>query len=389
MSVVVAADREIDSLPGRRWAVDLKMPFPLTRIEIHQRTDGCQERMRAFTLFLSEKDEPIPTTLAAAKGYATQAIQSDGVKGIYEFHGPFHAPVRHALVLLRTADPLHIAQFRALLPVSIARPLWERSQGGTRRVGTEVPAGVHALMGDLARGLEDREFCDVVLHADGGDVHANAAVLALRSDHFRAMLSPKSGFRESRSHEVDLRDVPVATLQRVVRYLYTAQIFAPEEDTRGVESDELFALFEVADRFMLPSMQADVASELERLVTQENAIAFLNFAVNANQRSLAVVCAALIVSSFPQFQRRAEAVATLEGSKLFTKEEAKRPPIATEGREGPASGGHGMAAGGGGGGGGPGVLTRDASSTGESSLLGLSPKAWLLIASFLAPQTDG
>ncbi|XP_048883902.1 kelch-like protein 3 isoform X2 [Brienomyrus brachyistius] len=73
-------------------------------------------------------------------------------------------------------------------------------------------------------------LCDVLLLADGVEVPAHRVVLASCSPYFCAMFT--GDMSESTAQQVEIRDVDGFTLQRLVDYIYTAEIEVTEENVQ-------------------------------------------------------------------------------------------------------------------------------------------------------------
>ena len=58
------------------------------------------------------------------------------------------------------------------------------------------------LVRDLRKLIDNPEFADIVFVVEGRKVHANRALLAARSDHFRAMLFGR--MREATALEIEI-----------------------------------------------------------------------------------------------------------------------------------------------------------------------------------------
>eukprot|EP00903_Cladosiphon_okamuranus_P012455 g11664.t1 len=76
------------------------------------------------------------------------------------------------------------------------------------------------LQEDMRKLVNNRELSDVTFIVDGFPVYASRVHLALRSEHFRAMLY--GGMRESeKGAEIEIKDVSHAVFLKLLEYLYT------------------------------------------------------------------------------------------------------------------------------------------------------------------------
>ncbi len=83
-----------------------------------------------------------------------------------------------------------------------------------------------ALIEDLRQLINNSEFSDVVFVVEDRPVYATRAHLAVRSEHFRAMLF--GGMRETSSKEIVIPDVSHSVFMLILEFLYTDTIIAVE-----------------------------------------------------------------------------------------------------------------------------------------------------------------
>ncbi|TYZ64576.1 hypothetical protein PybrP1_001487 [[Pythium] brassicae (nom. inval.)] len=149
---------------------------------------------------------------------------------------------------------------------------------------------VSSYLGDMRRLIDAPEFADVTFIVEGRAVHAHRAVLAARSDHFRAMFS--SGMRESREHEVPLRHTRVPVFLALLEYIYV--------DTVDVGAEMALELFAAADLYTLERLQGLCEIIVQKSVAVENAAALFQSADELHSHRLREVCLAFIVRHFDQ-----------------------------------------------------------------------------------------
>ena len=82
-----------------------------------------------------------------------------------------------------------------------------------------------ALIGDLRKLIDNNEYSDVVFVVEDRPVYATRAHLAVRSEHFRAMLF--GGMRESASKEIVIPDVSHAVFMLILEFLYVLSVLSP------------------------------------------------------------------------------------------------------------------------------------------------------------------
>uniref|UniRef100_A0A3B4AU40 BTB domain-containing protein n=1 Tax=Periophthalmus magnuspinnatus TaxID=409849 RepID=A0A3B4AU40_9GOBI len=75
-----------------------------------------------------------------------------------------------------------------------------------------------------------KQLCDVQLMAGGTEVPAHRVVLASCSPYFCAMFT--GDMSESKAHQVEIREVDGLTLQKLIDYIYTAEIEITEDNVQ-------------------------------------------------------------------------------------------------------------------------------------------------------------
>ena len=111
-----------------------------------------------------------------------------------------------------------------------------------------------ALVADLSRLINHPELSDVTFLVEGEEVHANKAILAVRSEYFKVMLY-SGGMRESHMSSgdgeegdsrapIEMKDVSHAVFLKVLEYLYTDSVreITPAIGVPLLITSELFML---------------------------------------------------------------------------------------------------------------------------------------------------
>jgi N-acetylneuraminic acid mutarotase len=78
------------------------------------------------------------------------------------------------------------------------------------------------LIHDMRTLIDNKDFSDVTFIVEGRPLYASRAHLAVRSEHFRAMLY--GGMRESSGVEISIPDVGYEVFTKVLEYLYTDSV---------------------------------------------------------------------------------------------------------------------------------------------------------------------
>lgn len=147
-----------------------------------------------------------------------------------------------------------------------------------------------SYVGDMRQLIDAPEFADVTFMVDGRAVHAHRAVLAARSDHFRAMFT--SGMRESREHTVTLEHMRVPVFLALLEYLYV--------DSVDVGAEMALELFAAADLYTLDRLKALCEIVVQKTMDVENAAVLFQSADALHAQRLRDICLAFIVRHFDQ-----------------------------------------------------------------------------------------
>lgn len=85
----------------------------------------------------------------------------------------------------------------------------------------KLPVGVPptSLIRDMYKLLNNNETSDVTFSVEGKLVYAHKALLMVRSEFFRAMLS--SGMREATGDPIAVQDISYAVFLKVLEFIYT------------------------------------------------------------------------------------------------------------------------------------------------------------------------
>ena len=119
------------------------------------------------------------------------------------------------------------------------------------------------MIDDLRRLINSREFSDVTFIVDGFSVYASRVHLAVRSEHFRAMLY--GGMRESVSGEIELKDVSHPVFMKMLEFLYTDQV-------ADIPPDIAVPLLMASELYLLDRLKGLCEDAIRKSITVENVI---------------------------------------------------------------------------------------------------------------------
>lgn len=93
--------------------------------------------------------------------------------------------------------------------------------------------------------INNNAFSDIKFFVEGRPVHSHRAILAVRSEHFAAML--RSGMRESRECEVLIQNIRLPVFMALMEYIYV--------DTIDVEPLIAIELYVAADLYTIDRLK--------------------------------------------------------------------------------------------------------------------------------------
>jgi len=245
---------------------------------------------------MSHAAAPLPLESQAWVAQAFEQSMSHGPPGLVQGAGPAMAAVSLALAPVESSAP-------ALAPAAVA-PLgmpqaasvssqpaassedsccrgstvpcfWPGTEGTLEAAGFTDHGG---LSRDLQDGLLfDEVTSDIVLCVHDARLSAHRALLAARSPVFRAMLFGE--MRERTLQEVQVNVFSVATMQLLLRFLYTGAA----EDVR---LEEMVPLMACADHYQVISLRDRISAHLSDCICAESACTVLALARSYQQEGL-------------------------------------------------------------------------------------------------------
>nr|XP_021000320.2 BTB/POZ domain-containing protein At5g48510-like [Parasteatoda tepidariorum] len=121
---------------------------------------------------------------------------------------------------------------------------------------------VKELSSDMKKVLEEGLNTDVVLSTEGDDIKAHKFMLQARSPVFRRMFNHDS--IEAANNSVDISDISLSTMKRLVTFLYTGRM-------EKCNFDEAMELYYAADKYEVLSLLEACKVELMNNLDIKNA----------------------------------------------------------------------------------------------------------------------
>ena len=122
---------------------------------------------------------------------------------------------------------------------------------------------------------------DVVFVIEGKEIRANKAVMAARSEHFRALFF--GGMKEQHEGRVEIPDIAYNVFEAILEYLYT-------DTVRGMNVDMAVSLMIAAEQFMLDRLKAMCQDSIRKNITIENVVPILRASYYHRANALKEIC---------------------------------------------------------------------------------------------------
>lgn len=123
-------------------------------------------------------------------------------------------------------------------------------------------------MRGFSKLYKDREFVDITLAVDEKEFFCHKNVLAISSPFFMALFS--TNMSESHQEKITLKEIDSLSMELVLDYIYTGEVFMTEETVQD--------LLSAANRFQLLPLRAGCADFMRRHITVSNCIGVYFFA---------------------------------------------------------------------------------------------------------------
>jgi len=152
---------------------------------------------------------------------------------------------------------------------------------------------------DDMRGVYNNPLSsDVQLSVDGSrePIYAHRAILASRSESFKAMLTTQMS--EANMKSITVKDISRDTLSLLVEYLYT--------DIVELTGKNVVDVFVAADRFQVTRLHAMCENYLIKNIDEENVISILELADRVNACQLKTFCTNWILSNYGEVLRKGD-----------------------------------------------------------------------------------
>lgn len=151
-----------------------------------------------------------------------------------------------------------------------------------------------SLLFDLKNMINHPILSDVTFLVDGREIKANKAILAGRSEHFRALFY--GGMREQLDSHVCIDDIQYQVFEAILEYLYT-------DTVRVMNVDMYVSLMIAAERFMIDRLKALCQDSIRKSITIDNVVPILRVAYYHRANSLKEICMDFICLKFEEVKK--------------------------------------------------------------------------------------
>ena len=145
------------------------------------------------------------------------------------------------------------------------------TSGTNRPLLSEVPAGDTEKQVSILKCVQDSyingQFTDCVIVCNGRKFNCHKVILAGRSPVFNAMFT--HDMEESRSGRLDIKDLDVDTVGKMLTYIYSDKI----DNTDGKCKEEM--LLAAAEKYDLPGLKSLCENALSKAMTIDNVLDML------------------------------------------------------------------------------------------------------------------
>jgi len=144
------------------------------------------------------------------------------------------------------------------------------------------------LIENLKTLIDNKDLGDVTFIVEGKPVYASRAHLAVRSEHFRAMLY--GGMRESVGGEIVIPDVSHGVFLKMLEYLYT-------DTVADISPDLAVPLLIAAEQYLLDRLKGLCEDRIHKSITSDNVIDIFMAAHRHRAHGLKEICLEFILDN--------------------------------------------------------------------------------------------
>jgi N-acetylneuraminic acid mutarotase len=159
------------------------------------------------------------------------------------------------------------------------------------------------LLDDLLRLVNNKDLGDVVFSVGGEEVYAVSSLLAIRSEHFRALLfgGMKEGNTKINREPIVVQDIDHHIFLLMMEFLHTDNL-----RNTNLELDDAVALLIAGERFLLDRLKSLCVEFIRNRIACNNVVHILLTSYRHNALVLKELCLDFIVSQFESVKHTAD-----------------------------------------------------------------------------------
>jgi hypothetical protein len=151
----------------------------------------------------------------------------------------------------------------------------------------------HKMCQDMEQLLEEGDYSDMTLTAEGLDIPCHRVILGSRSPVFKAMIKPHT--KESQSSRIEVQGFSPQTVQAMVSFLYTDHLKPGEASVE---------LLNAAEMYQVKGLKNHVERELALSLTLENVVPLFQDALKYKAPFLSKAAIDFIEKFGPSIKRK-------------------------------------------------------------------------------------
>ena len=138
-----------------------------------------------------------------------------------------------------------------------------------------------SLLNDLRAMINNQVLSDVCFIIEGKEIRANKAIMAARSEHFKAMFY--GGMKEQYDAKIEIDDITYNVFEAILEYLYT-------DNVKGMNVEMAISLMIASERFMLDRLKAMCQDSIRKNICVENVVPILRASYYHRADALKDIC---------------------------------------------------------------------------------------------------
>ncbi|GAU98400.1 hypothetical protein RvY_09552 [Ramazzottius varieornatus] len=157
------------------------------------------------------------------------------------------------------------------------------SSNGMDEAPKEISHAVSLVLDFKTKLLESEEFSDLVLIVENTPLKVHRAILASRSEYFRALLY--GGMKETKQNEIVLHDTDLSTFKILLEYIYTATV-----NVSKLRVEVLVGLLGLTNQYGFSELEKDLVLYMKNVLNVKNVCAVYEVSFGFGMHDLTTTC---------------------------------------------------------------------------------------------------